>query len=161
MRRVIVCGDYSSGKTTFVRNINPETFCGTDVDEVEPETLRKVGKETTVGVEVNFFRGTTFLGMPGQERFSFIWEIFARRFDAILFLQRAENLKSVSRFVDFFSKFEPFESSFKLILITHADLREPNLSHLEGLRIPHITVDPRRRESVLKVAETVVRELEG
>jgi predicted nucleotidyltransferase len=53
VKKVIVCGPYNAGKTSFIKNVNPEEFVGTEENEIDIELLEVLPTTTTVGVEIN------------------------------------------------------------------------------------------------------------
>jgi len=167
LKKIIVCGKYNAGKTTFIKNINPERFTGTEVNEVDLTTLEEKNSTTTVGVEVNFLTVNgiefMFIGVPGQERFNFLWEIVGGHFDGIIFLHPAhEKTEELEKIVKFFSKLPSFEKAKKRIFITFPDaLTNPSslLSTLKKLNIPFEVIDPRDRERVKAAAESIAKEI--
>ncbi len=167
MKKVIVCGRYNAGKTTFIKNIDPEKFAGTEVDEIDLSSFLERGTTTTVGVEVNFLSldgyEFMFMGVPGQERFDFIWEIAGGNFDGIVFLHPShEDPKSLERVINFFSKLQPYEKAVKRILITFPDAAQnPRslLTTLKNVNIPFEVIDPRDRSRVRAAAESIAKEI--
>ncbi|MCW5963887.1 MAG: ATP/GTP-binding protein [Bryobacterales bacterium] len=73
--KILVAGPVGSGKSTFVRTLSDTPFVDTDVMASE-----EIGKlATTVGIDfgtrnVDDLRILLF-GVPGQERFDFMWEV--------------------------------------------------------------------------------------
>jgi signal recognition particle receptor subunit beta len=75
LAKILVAGPVGSGKSTFVQTLSHTPYVETDV--VASEEIGKLG--TTVGidfgtVDVNDMRILLF-GVPGQDRFDFMWEI--------------------------------------------------------------------------------------
>lgn len=71
MLKIVVTGPFVSGKSTFVRSV-----C--DPAANEPPALH----ETTTGLDIGIIAVTPEIelhlhGTPGQERFSFMWEVLA------------------------------------------------------------------------------------
>lgn len=73
--KILVAGPVGAGKSTFVRTLSDTPFVDTDVMASE-----EIGKlATTVGIDfgtrnVDDLRILLF-GVPGQERFDFMWEV--------------------------------------------------------------------------------------
>ena len=161
MKKVIVCGPYNAGKTTFVRNINEDEFLGTDEPEIDISSLQERGTTTTVGVEVNFLKTegkeVMFIGVPGQSRFNFIWEIIGGHFDGIIFMIPSfSTLKETNAYINFFSKLEPYKNAYKLLLITYPDkVDEIKLTSFKSLGIPLKVVDPTDKTAVKKLATEI------
>lgn len=167
MKKIIVCGKYNAGKTTFIKNINQELYSGTEVKEIDLPDYKEKETTTTVGVEVNFFKFNgsefMFLGVPGQERFDFIWDIVGGHFDGIVFMHPShENPLELEKIYSYFSKFSPFSRAVKRIFITHPDkAKNPAnlLSFLRRLKVPFEVLDPRDRGRVKMAAESIAKEI--
>jgi signal recognition particle receptor subunit beta len=76
--KIVISGPVSAGKSTFVRTLSETTVVSTD--EVATEKLGKL--ETTVAMDFGtllFDKQPVYLfGTPGQERFSYMWEILCQ-----------------------------------------------------------------------------------
>lgn len=158
MKKVVVCGPYNAGKTTFVRNINEGEFLGTDEPEIDISSLQELGTTTTVGVEVNFLKignkEVMFVGVPGQSRFDFIWEIIGGHFDGIIFMIPSfSTLKEANVYINSFSKLKPYKNAYKLLLITYPNrVDEIKLTSFKSLGIPLKLIDPTNKTAVKKLA---------
>ena len=165
MKKVIVCGPYNAGKTTFVRNVNREEFVGTDEPEIDVMTLKEAGTTTTVGVEVSFLRRADkeimFIGVPGQLKFDFIWEVVGNSFDGILFLIPSFlTLKEAAVYVDFFSRFESFKSAFKSLVVTYPErLSESKIFGFRSFGFPVKVLNPRDESAVKQFALEILESL--
>lgn len=90
--KVVVAGGFAAGKTTFIQAISDGDVVGTEVQTTGDEAAVK--ETTTVGVEFGTFRVPTddldidlhLFGVPGQERFSAMWEIIAEGVDGLVLL---------------------------------------------------------------------------
>jgi len=158
MKKVVVCGPYNAGKTSFVKNVNRQEFLGTEEPEINPVSLKEIGTTTTVGVEVNFLKHAgkevMFLGVPGQPKFDFIWEIVGNRFDALLFLIPSfSTLRDVKFYIDFFSQFNSYREAFKLLVVTYPDrINQDKLFAFKSLGLPVVVLDPTDERAVKKLA---------
>ena len=165
MKKVVVCGPYNAGKTSFVRNLNRQEFIGTEEPEVDISSFKESGTTTTVGVEVNFlnFAGkeVMFVGVPGQCRFDFIWEVVGGQFDAVLFLIPSFlTLRDAKFYVDFFSKFDSYRNALKLIVVTYPQkVDESKLFAFKSLGLPVKILDPTDEEAVKRFAMEIVEKL--
>ena len=165
MKKVVVCGPYNAGKTTFVRNVNRQEFLGTDEPEIDVISLKESGTTTTVGVEVNFLKDSgkevMFIGVPGQPRFDFIWEVVGGRFDALLFLIPSfVTLKDAKFYVDFFSRFDSYRDALKLLVVTYPQKAdESKLFAFKSLGLPVRVLDPTDEEAVISLAREVVSKI--
>lgn len=94
--KVVVAGSFAAGKSTLIREISDTGVVGTEAPTSGPESLVK--DTTTVGTEF----GTLTVGdaddavelllhgLPGQERFRFMWDIVSLGADGFLLLVDAE-----------------------------------------------------------------------
>ena len=90
--KIVVAGAFAVGKTTLISAISEQEVVGTEVNTTGVEA--EVKETTTVGTEYGTFaaRGEdmevelNLYGVPGQERFSFMWDVVARGMDALLLL---------------------------------------------------------------------------
>ena len=91
--KVVVTGPFGAGKTTLISAISEVPVVDTDVNTTSlEESSRKAS--TTVSMDFGVrtvaddgFEAKLFLyGTPGQERFSFMWDVLARGMDGFLLL---------------------------------------------------------------------------
>lgn len=94
--KIVVAGSFAAGKSTLIRAISDTGVVGTEAPTSGPESLVK--ETTTVGTEF----GTLTIGdpdeavelllhgLPGQERFRFMWDIVAVGADGFVLLVDAE-----------------------------------------------------------------------
>ena len=87
--KIIVGGHFNAGKTTFVRTASQIISVSTERKVSSPEekrfkdtttTAMDYGKLSLEGKEVNIF------GIPGQKRFSFMWEALTKGASGFIFL---------------------------------------------------------------------------
>ena len=87
--KIIVGGHFNAGKTTFVKTASEIISVSTERKVSNPTekrfketttTAMDFGKLKLEGKEVNIF------GIPGQERFSFMWETLSRGANGFIFL---------------------------------------------------------------------------
>ena len=90
--KVVVAGAFGVGKTTFINHISGMPVVGTEAATSGHEATVKA--TTTVGMEYGMFAvddedlriELLLYGVPGQERFSFMWDIVSEGMDALLLL---------------------------------------------------------------------------
>ena len=153
--KILVAGPVGSGKSTFVRTLSDTPFVDTDV--LASEDIGKVG--TTVGIDfgtmdVDDVRILLF-GVPGQERFDFLWEVTCNGAHALVllvaadrpacFIEAKKTLKFLHKFIDVPT----------VIGLTRTDLGEEWPPEEVGgyLGVPPdcvVNVDARSRESALE-----------
>lgn len=91
--KVVVTGPFGAGKTTLISAISEVPVVDTDVAASTPEEASRKAA-TTVSMDFGIrtvaddgFEAKLFLyGTPGQERFSFMWDVLARGMDGFLLL---------------------------------------------------------------------------
>ncbi|WP_456397215.1 hypothetical protein [Desulfurobacterium sp.] len=155
--KILVAGPFNSGKTTFIRTANREVYDGVEIPNFDPEEIKEVSGTTTVGLDISLvnFNDINFLliGLPGQKRFSFLWDTLGSNYDAILLLHSAElPLSETEFYIDFFSKTPPWDRARKLILLTKRDINPDfDVNNLSKFNLPVISCDPRKSEDVNSV----------
>ena len=90
--KVVIAGPFAAGKTTLIEASSDIPLVGTEAPTSGPESSVKA--MTTVGMEYGTltFSGSQFdaelrlYGVPGQERFSFMWDIMAVGMDGLFIL---------------------------------------------------------------------------
>ncbi len=85
--KILVGGHFNSGKTTFVKTI---TRAISTEKRIFNEEERKKKEYTTVAMDYGTysFRGEkiNIFGIPGQERFSFMWKVLAKGVSGYIFM---------------------------------------------------------------------------
>ena len=109
--RILVTGPINAGKSTVVKNL-----CNTSVniDRMGTTVSFDYGNVSTMGLEAEVF------GTPGQERFEFIFKIFAREINGILLVvdaSRPEDLQKAKKMLDLVGGDQPF-----VVLANKSDL---------------------------------------
>lgn len=100
--KVVVAGPFAAGKTTFIQSISETTVVGTEAPTSGSEASVKA--TTTVGMEYGSFTvadddyqiDLLLYGVPGQDRFRFMWDIVAEGMDVLLLLVDATKPESWS-----------------------------------------------------------------
>jgi len=87
--KILVCGHFNSGKTTFITTIsNVGSFSTEKKSTARNEKLLK--SSTTTAMDYGKFlcgeEKISLFGIPGQERFSFMWELLAKGKDGFIFM---------------------------------------------------------------------------
>jgi len=86
--KILVAGHFASGKTTFVKTLTKKLL---DTEKkIFHKDEQKVKRTTTVAMdfaeyETNGYKLHIF-GIPGQERFSFMWPILAKNSGGIIYI---------------------------------------------------------------------------
>ncbi len=166
--KLVFAGPTGAGKTTAVAAICDGPVVTTseqasdEVADLKPRTTVALdyGIATLGGMEPIHIYGT-----PGQERFSFMWEILTRGGSGLVLLAKADNPDPLGELTYYLETFRDYihESAKLAIGVTHAD-RCPGLD-LDGYRAalremdlapPVMAIDPRRREDVTALIQALM-----
>lgn len=90
--KVVVAGPFAAGKTTMIRTISDDEIVGTEAPTTGAESAVKA--TTTVGMEYGtmyaeghgFTAELNIYGVPGQDRFEFMWDIVGTGMDGLFLL---------------------------------------------------------------------------
>lgn len=90
--KVVVAGPFAAGKTTMIRTISHDEIVGTEAPTTGAES--EVKATTTVGMEYGtmyaegegFSAELNIYGVPGQDRFEFMWDIVGTGMDGLFLL---------------------------------------------------------------------------
>ena len=126
--RVVVTGPVGAGKTTFINTISEIETVGTDRRATDETAQMKAS--TTVAMDfgrVNFGPEMSLhlYGTPGQERFSFMWDILLQNAHGVVVLvpaHRPKDFYAVSRIMRY--AMQKSADAPMLIAATHSDVEE-------------------------------------
>jgi signal recognition particle receptor subunit beta len=169
--KIIFAGPMGAGKTTAIRAISDTPPVSTEVANTDRQICAK--ETTTVALDYGQLLledGTVvrLYGTPGQERFSFMWEILSSGALGVILLidgSSATALADFQSYVETFRRMNPHQP----FVIGVGRLPSGDGSHLDeygqllaglGLVAPVFDVDVRRREDVLLLVETLICILE-
>lgn len=164
-KKVAFIGSVGSGKTTIVENLSNIDPLNTDVKATED-----IGKEmTTVGIDyghiiLNDEISLGLYGVPGQRKFSMVWEFVKTGLWAIVILVKngqSESIKELSYLIDYFGVNDGIPC---VIAITHSDLSPADETtelinkelHNINIKLPIYTIDPREKESSMLIMQTLI-----
>lgn len=108
--KIVVTGAYSAGKTQFISTISEIEVVDTEV-EVLQEEERELKDHTTVALDFGKITispelALLLFGTPGQERFSFMWEILAQGcigYVVMVDSTRPAHLREAANVIEFFT----------------------------------------------------------
>ena len=169
--KLAIIGEVGSGKTRLVKTLS-------EISPVETESKSSIdiGKEfTTVGVDygrlmIDESVALGLYGLPGQERYSFVWETVNKSLWGLFILIRyseTPNLENMEKILNFFS---PKEKEIACIVgITHTEnASDDAVLHLtdklnlvlqaKGVKAPVMKLDPRdeaESKSFLKIFNAI------
>lgn len=169
--KILFIGPMGSGKTTAINAVSDIAAVST---EAENNDLEQNGKATTTVAmdygEIHLGEDETvaLYGIPGQERFDFMWQILAEgAMGAILLLdhQDSQACAQLGTYLDAFA--ELAQRGALVIAVGHTTL--PAIQVLEpyrqallqrGLALPLFLTDVRQRSNVLLLVESLIANAE-
>ncbi|WP_054854390.1 MULTISPECIES: ATP/GTP-binding protein [Vulcanisaeta] len=124
--KIVIAGPYGAGKTTFVKTLSEVL----PIDTEAPITkgLMDNKKSTTVAFDYGRMKVREDLvvhlfGIPGQERFSFMWKIIARGMHGYLFIVDSSSEERVKEALGMYNFFrENFPSTPHIIAANKQDI---------------------------------------
>lgn len=170
--KIVFTGPMGAGKTTAIRAISDLPPVSTEVINSDKETHAK--STTTVALDYGQLvldGGTTvnLYGTPGQERFSFMWEILCRGALGVVLLIDASSETAMADFRTFIEYFRRIRYDQPFVIGVGRHLSQDGY-HLEEyakelstheIVAPLFEVDVRHREDVLLLVQTLLCVLEA
>ncbi len=157
--KLVFVGPVGAGKTTAIRTMSVDRSLSTD--ERASDMTRQRKQTTTVAMDYCVLSGESrrihLYGTPGQERFSFMWEIITQGGDGLILLldNSRDNPFQDMRF--FLNQYQDFARSHKIVVgLTKTDLAHngPSVADYQcelrgqGLTLPVAAADVRDRADV-------------
>ncbi|MGM0564726.1 MAG: GTP-binding protein [Pseudomonadota bacterium] len=167
-RKLAVIGQLGCGKTELVNTLSEISPFNTDV-----ESSVNIGKEmTTVGIDygrvaVGEKVALGVYGVPGQKRYSFIWEMVKEGLWAVVVLVRYQDDPDYQNFNEWLDFFQVRERETPCIVgISHSEgVEQEGLVEMmetlqtklaeQGIMAPVLPVDNRDREQALTLLNTL------
>jgi uncharacterized protein len=169
--KIVFTGPMGAGKTTAISSISDAPPVSTEVRNTDKQSHSK--EFTTVALDFGQLLledGTAvrLYGTPGQQRFSFMWEILCRGAIGVILLidastsTAAEDLRSYVEVFQRISPDQPFVIGVGRLPQGEGELLEKfeRVLASEGVLAPVFGVDVRRRDDVLLLIETLLCILE-
>jgi len=160
-----------AGKTTAITAVSDIAPVSTEMRNHDQESFAK--EATTVALDlgqISMEDGTVvrLYGTPGQERFSFMWEIVGRGSMGVILLIDGSSVNALPDLRLYATTFQRIAPDQPLIVGVgrtrpeDIDLLDACTQALDSLRIsaPIFSVDVRKREDVLLLIETLLAGLE-
>ena len=169
--KIVFAGPMGAGKTTAIRSISDTPPVSTEVNNTDRAAYDK--ESTTVALDYGQLLlddGTAvrLYGTPGQERFSFMWEILCSGAIGVILLidgSSATALTDLRTYAETFHRSNP-NQPFVIGVGRTAPEDAARLVHYaeslaaRGIVAPVFDVDVRKREDVLLLIETLLCILE-
>lgn len=163
--KIIVAGHVGSGKTTFVRTLSQVKAITTERKTTLPEE-NIIKPSSTVAFDFGTLNGSrgkvSIFGIPGQKRFSFMWEILARGTVGYVFMLDSSNPSLWMDTIDQIEMFMKSNPAKFVIAANKQDLKTavPPEKIREKLSIPNsIPVLPciaLRKDATLRVLDELL-----
>jgi hypothetical protein len=169
--KIVFTGPMGAGKTTAIRAISDVPPVSTEVANTDQSTVAKA--TTTVALDygrLSLEDGATvsLYGTPGQERFSFMWEILCRGAIGVVLLIDGSTATARSDLQSYAHAFRRINPDQPFVIgIGRVGPDEYVLDQYaqalaaDGIVAPVFGVDVRRREDVLLLIETLLCVLEA
>lgn len=163
-RKLAIVGEVGAGKTQVV-----STLSEIDTIRTEAKSSIDIGKEfTTVGIDygrISLSDDTALglYGVPGQERYSFLWDIVSTSLWGLLVLIKYGETPDYDNLERLLSFFAPNKNGVACVVgVTHCDGADDDTlvalsREVRGLLLHHqivapvMNLDPRNRESAVSV----------
>jgi signal recognition particle receptor subunit beta len=169
--KIVFTGPMGAGKTTAITAVSDVPPISTEMRNHDQESFAKAA--TTVALDlgqIGLEDGTVvrLYGTPGQERFSFMWEIVGRGAMGVILLIDGSSLNALPDLRTYASVFRRIAPDQPLIVGVgrtgpdDVELLAACSQALESLHLsaPIFSVDVRNREDVLLLIETLLASLE-
>lgn len=132
-KKLAVVGEVGAGKTQLIHTISDISPFST-----EARSSVEIGKEfTTVGIDygrlmIDENNAVGLYGLPGQRRFSFLWDVVKKGLWGVLILVKYGEDINLDTFELVLEKFKPLESGTPIVVgVTHTEnLDEEDVSYI-------------------------------
>ncbi|MCB1584492.1 MAG: ATP/GTP-binding protein [Xanthomonadales bacterium] len=163
-KKLAFVGSVGSGKTTLIKNLSQTDTLDTDV-----VSSVDIGKEmTTVGLDYGYITVDDSLsiglyGVPGQRKFSFMWDFVKEGLWAVVILIKNNSTESIKELDYLLDYFEITQKLPCVIGITHSDIVRGENTKLKirevlkqrSLNLPIYSINANLKEN----AELIIRTL--
>lgn len=170
--KIIFSGSMGAGKTTAIGALSDGDVVSTDVANTDKATHSKL--LTTVGIDYGQIllppdSKIALYGTPGQDRFEVIWGIVTKGALGVIVLIDSTSPKAPQELPYYIDYFRGNGMDNIVVGLTHTDLGDGYLSlddcfeilDQRELVLPVFTVDPRQKEDILLVLETLLASIEA
>jgi signal recognition particle receptor subunit beta len=170
---ILFTGPMGAGKTTSIQSLSEIEVVRTEANNSERHIVDK--ETTTVALDygeilVDADEKVRLYGIPGQQRFNFMWSILKKRAKGMILLVNSDAPDPIGEMTFFLDEFrELYDRGGVVIGITRADVvAGPSLDDFAkalertnpGLLIPVFTVDPRDRDQMVNVLLALIANIE-
>ena len=165
IKKIAFVGSVGSGKTTIIESLSSIDTLNTDV-----KSSVDIGKEmTTVGIDygqisLNKDMILALYGVPGQRKYSMVWDFVNNGLWAIVLLIKSNNIESIKEIEYIIDYFKVDVNTPCIVGITHADEYNSTATkkHLtkifnkNNLKVPIFSIDPRLKSSSMLIMDALI-----
>ena len=165
--KLIFVGPVGAGKTTAVQTMASASLLATD--EQASDMTRQRKQMTTVamdyGIVADGTRRLHLYGTPGQERFSFMWDIVTQGGDGLILLLDNSRPRPFQDMHFFLRQYQPYAQCGKIVLgVTKTDLAQqgPSVDDYQeelckaGLNLAVAAADVRQKAQVSRLIDLLL-----
>ena len=170
---ILFTGPMGAGKTTAIQNLSEIEVVRTEANNSERHIVDK--ETTTVALDygeilIGAQEKVRLYGIPGQQRFNFMWAILKKRAEGMVLLVNSDAPDPIGEMNFFIDEFrELYDKGGVVVGITRADVAPgPGIAAFSealeqsnpGMVIPIFTVDPRNGDQMQDVLLALVANIE-
>ncbi|ENW6032988.1 ATP/GTP-binding protein [Salmonella enterica] len=173
--KILFIGRTGVGKTTAINTVSQSKVIATDVAMTSGGSAQKI--TTTVGLDYGEFTAKhlsenylmRLYGVPGQDRFSYSWEILQKGCSGIILLADATHkflLEDIIYYNEMMSRNE-YSVPMIIAIMKHDELEIPQLNKLKQTiqaqksKSPILWIDARDADTVVTVLYKLLRMITG
>ncbi|WP_395375663.1 GTP-binding protein [Marinicella sp. W31] len=163
-RKVVFIGGVGSGKTTIINELSQIETIDTEV-----ESTIDIGKSmTTVGIDyghLSLGEGLSLglYGVPGQSRFSFVWDFVKEGLWGVVILVKNRDKESLLQAFQLLEYFDVHDGIPCVIGVTHADQSRTTayvdkiheMMEPYNLLLPIYSIDARKHDCAMLIMRTL------
>lgn len=169
--KLLFAGAMGAGKTTAIRAISDVPPVNTEAENLDKARHGKA--ETTVGLDygealLDGGEKLRLYGLPGQERFDFMWKILCQGALGVVLLADNGQPDPVAALDPYLGAFAELARGGAMVVgvgrLADGPARIADYAaalRARGLRLPVFAVDVRRREDVLLLLEALLQQIEA
>lgn len=163
-KKIVFVGSVGSGKSTMVRNLSSVPVITSEVG-----STTDIGKATTtVGIDYGYINldehsRISLYGVPGQRKFSFIWDHTCQGFWGLVILVRNNDHKSIQELDYLLDYFSIDKHSPLIVCLTHCDVIKSeqaknmvqNTLFNRGLNVPVYSINANLKRNAELIIQTI------
>ncbi|WP_423922057.1 GTP-binding protein [Frigoribacterium sp. 2-23] len=170
---ILFAGPMGAGKTTAIETLSETAVVRTEAANTDRETADK--DTTTVALDYGEItlaadEKVRLYGVPGQQRFDFMWTILKERAEGMVLLVNNDAADPIGEMLHFLDEFRDlYDKGGVIVAATRSDVAStPSVADYSAalserrpdLIVPVFTVDPREESQMRTVLMTLVANIE-